>query len=221
MLSSGLHQRKGPFLKYYTNFSLILNQENLACLFARAPDSYQREMLVHSEDSLRAICTKITQLVNEKNTKPNQTKRGFVLQMFWLGWFSKNKWEECNTQAHKARIFKRTLSLHGKSQRFILLWLVQFDWHNKMILQVKTAFCFTKWESCLIKMRRESWRSEQWVIFLRQSHIRETFKEPSSYSWTFERRGKKRKNHRNENWLKISTNCLSGFGAIVPSAVYH
>lgn len=107
------------------------------------------------------------------------------------------------------------------NHRFILLWLVQFDWHNKMILQVKTAFCFTKWESCLIKMRRESWRSEQWVIFLRQSHIRETFKESSSYSWTFERRGKKRKNHRNENWLKISTNCLSGFGAIVPSAVYH
>lgn len=139
----------------------------------------------------------------KKTTKPNQTKRGFVLQMFWVGWFSKNKREECNTQAHKARFFKRTLSLHGKSQRFILLWLVQFDWHNKMILQVKTAFCFTKWKSCLIKMSRESWRSEQWVIFLRQSHIRETFKESSSYSWTFERRGKKKE--KSQKW-KLAEN---------------
>lgn len=51
---------------------MILNQENLACLLARTPDSYQREMLVRSEDSLGANCTKIAQPVNEKTQKPKQ-----------------------------------------------------------------------------------------------------------------------------------------------------
>lgn len=37
------------------------------------------------------------------------------------------------------------------NQRFILLRLVQFDWHNKIILQVKTAFCFTKWKAASSK----------------------------------------------------------------------
>lgn len=36
-----------------------------------------------------------------------------------------------------------------------------------------------------------------------------------------EKKKKKKKNHINENCLKISTNCLSDLGAILPSAVYH
>lgn len=173
---------------------MILNQDNLACLLARTPDPYQREMLVHGEDPLRAISTKITQLVNEKTQNQNKQREDLCCKCFEL--VLKNKWEKHNTQAHKARFFKRTLSLYGKSERFMLLWLVQFDWHNKMILQVKTAFCFTKWKVASSKWGGRTEGQNKWVIFLRQSHIRETFKESSSYSRAFERREKNKKKRK-------------------------
>lgn len=66
------------------NFPFILNQENLACLLARAPDSYQREMLMHREDSLRAICTKITQPVNEKTQNQNKQRKDLYCKCFEL-----------------------------------------------------------------------------------------------------------------------------------------
>lgn len=66
------------------NFPLILNQENLACLLARTPDSYQREMLMCSEDSLKAICTKITQPVNEKTQNQNKQREDLCRKCFEL-----------------------------------------------------------------------------------------------------------------------------------------